>query len=103
MTTYLERWLDDPDGGGCFLRQAELIRQHNPECPSLDDVWLPKRNGYSDLLETMECEVCQLTFFWSGLSENHTGCPDSYHWTCQCCTQSSCRCALTSAGTEASK
>jgi len=94
MKGYLQRWLDDPEGGGCFARQSRLIREHNPDCPSLDHAWMPRRGGYSCLTDSMECEVCGITFFWDGLLTIHEDCPYSHHWVCRCCTLATCRCAI---------
>jgi hypothetical protein len=92
MNPTLARWLDDPDGGGTFVRQAELIRKHDPGCPSLEHVWLPRKGGYSCLTDSMECDVCNVTFFWAALLIDNDRCPYSTHFVCSCCVLDNCGC-----------
>lgn len=90
-STYLARWLVDPDGGGCFTRERDLIIAH-PPCESLRHAWLPRRKGVSCPSDMMECESCEITFFWEGLTGLFDDCPDSFWYFCRCCAEKATRC-----------
>jgi hypothetical protein len=92
LSAYAQKWLDDPDGGGCFSYQRDAIRAHEPSCEGLADVWLPRKGGYSSLGDLMECDGCRITFFWDGLRVAFEDCPESNHWYCPCCLAKTTTC-----------
>lgn len=82
---YLQRWLDDPDGGaGAFSFYGDQIRAHDPACESLRDVWMPRRSGKSCLSDWTDCDTCGLTIGWDGVGK-YDECDFSYHTYCYCC------------------
>ena len=87
LNTYVLRWMDDPDGGGAFTGQRDLIHAHDQECPSLREAWLPRRKGVSCPSDMMECETCDIRFFWEGLVGLYDNCPESHWYFCQCCSE----------------
>lgn len=95
ITDYVLRWLDNPDGGGVSTGQRDAIRAHDQMCPSLAHAWLPRRGGVSCPSDLMECQSCEITFFWEGLRVAFEDCPWSNHWYCVCCRDrtNSCGCA----------
>lgn len=95
MTPYLVQWLADPDGGGRFSRQRDLIAGHPASCTSLIQAWLPRRDGVSCPSDLMECDNCGITFFWEGLRTVFEDCPESHHWLCECCAPATCSCEKT--------
>ncbi len=83
--TYLQAWLDSPDGGGHFPRQRDAVQAHNQTCSSLRHAWLPRRTGSVCPSDLSECDGdCGVTFFNEG---GHTfeDCADAVHWYCACC------------------
>ena len=46
MNPAVTAWLDSPEGGGYFTLQRNLIRAHDSNCSSLDNVWMPRKGGY---------------------------------------------------------
>jgi hypothetical protein len=92
LDSYILKWLDDPKGGGVFTRQRDGIRSHNPECTSLERVWLPRLGGVSCPSDLSECESCGITFFWEGLHAAD-GCPYYLCNYCQCCKDAGGSCA----------
>lgn len=92
--TYLARWLTDPDGGGCFTRQRDLILAHDQDCTSLRHAWLPRRRGVSCPGDFTECETCDITLFWEGSVGLFDDCPESFWYFCHCCAErvTSCPC-----------
>lgn len=91
-SAWRERWLSDPDGGGCFTGQRDLILAHDQSCPSLNEVWLPRRKGVSCPSDLMECETCGITFFWEGIVGLFDDCPDSFWYFCRCCAEKAASC-----------
>lgn len=89
---YIERWLTDPDGGGVFTSQRDLIKKHRQDCPSLCHAWLPRRKGVSRPGDMMECELCGITFFREGLTALYDDCPESFWWFCRCCATRTTAC-----------
>lgn len=87
LTEYVRHWIADPDGGGMFTGQRNLIQAHDTQCPSLKDAWLPRRKGVTALGDTMGCDVCDITFFWEGLVALFDDCPDSHWYFCRCCAE----------------
>ena len=92
LSAYVVRWLDDPDGGGTFTRQRDLIRAHPPECSSLAHPWLPRKGGVSCITDTISCQGCGTDFFWEGMHAPERDCPYSDHFYCQCCLTEECEC-----------
>lgn len=92
LDTYVERWTQNPDGGGCFTGQRDLILKHDQECPSLTNAWLPRRKGVSCPSDMMDCETCEITFFWEGLTSLFDDCPESFWYFCRCCAERVARC-----------
>jgi hypothetical protein len=94
LDPYVERWAQNPDGGGVFTGQRDLILEHDQGCLSLKNAWLPRRKGVSCPSDLMECETCRITFFWEGLTGLYDDCPESFWYFCRCCAEkiSSCPC-----------
>lgn len=92
--SYLASWLGNPDGGGVFTGQRDLILKHDQGCESLRHAWLPRRKGVSCPSDLMECETCNITFFWEGLVGLFDDCPESFWYFCRCCAGkiTSCPC-----------
>jgi hypothetical protein len=84
---YLNRWIADPDGGGAFTGQRDLILAHDPACPSLEHAWMPRRRGVTALGDIMGCDTCDITFFWEGVVGLFDDCPDSFWYFCRCCAK----------------
>ncbi len=95
--TYLNQWLVNPDGGGCFTRQRDLIATHDQTCSSLREAWMPRRKGASCPSDLMECDTCGITFFWEGITEPFSECPDRFWFFCYCCAEkvTACPCGAT--------
>lgn len=93
-TSYLDRWLADPDGGGCFTPQRDRILAHDRNCASLWYAWLPRRKGVSCPSDFTECETCEVSFFWEGITGLFDDCPESFWYFCRCCSEriTSCPC-----------
>lgn len=87
LDTWVEKWLEDPDGGGIFPPQRDSILAHDQECTSLNHAWLPRRKGVSCPSDLMECDTCGITFFWEGIVGFFDDCPDSEYFFCQCCSE----------------
>jgi hypothetical protein len=92
LDTYVSRWLDNPDGGGRFTGQRDLIRAHDQTCPALKYAWLPRKGGVSCLSDFMGCDGCDISFFWDGLHMAFEDCPESNHWYCPCCLAKAEKC-----------
>lgn len=86
LDTYTRSWMENPDGGGLFTGQRDLISVHDHTCASLHQVWLPRRQGTSCPSDLDDCEDCRLTFYNEGVGmyDTDTG------WDvllCQCCAR----------------
>lgn len=93
MSDYLGRWLEDPDGGGRFVRQRDAILAHGLECPGLKHAWLPRKGGVTCLTDIADCHGCGVTLFWEGVAEYETeACEFSEHAYCACCVTKDCGC-----------
>lgn len=92
LDPYVRHWTQDPDGGGVFTGQRDLILKHDQDCPSLKDAWLPRRKGVSCPSDLMECELCGITFFWEGLTGLYDDCPESFWYFCRCCAKRTTAC-----------
>lgn len=91
--TYLQQWLDSPDGGGMFTAQRDQILAHGLDCPGLSDVWMPRRGGHSCPSDLIECDGCGITFFWEGIRVvDEDSCLYSNHFYCACCATTECGC-----------
>lgn len=92
LSNYGRSWLTDPDGGGRFTGQRDAVLAHDQTCPSLADIWVPRKGGVSCPSDLMECETCRITFFWEGLRVAFEDCPYSNHWYCVCCLAKATAC-----------
>lgn len=92
LETYLETWTKNPDGGGMFTGQRDLILAHDQECPSLRYAWLPRRGGVTCLSDFMGCESCDISFCWEGITGLFDDCPDSFWYFCHCCAAKVTQC-----------
>lgn len=90
--SYLASWLEDPDGGGIFPRQRDLIRAHEPQCDSLTYLYLPRKGGVSCITDSMTCNGCGIEFFWEGLYAPEKDCKFTNHYFCKCCLTEECDC-----------
>jgi hypothetical protein len=62
-------YLDNPNGSDAVKKQ---LREHDPSCASLIDVWMPRRGGVSCPGDLGECSRCELTFYNEGLFGQYT-------------------------------
>lgn len=85
LTVHGQLWLKDPHGGGTFTDQRDAVLAHDPACISLSSIWTPRKGSASSPSDLMECEVCKITFLWSGLREAFRDCQFSFHYYCACC------------------
>lgn len=87
LDDWTRKWIADPDGGGRFSRQRDLIIDHDDSCGSLDHVWLPRKAGVTCLTDITECDTCDIAFFWEGIVDLFDDCPDSAYFFCRCCAE----------------
>jgi hypothetical protein len=92
LSEYALSWTRDPDGGGCFTGQRNLILAHDQGCTSLRYAWLPRRKGASCPSDFTECETCGITFFWEGIVGLFDDCPESFWYFCRCCAGKAASC-----------
>lgn len=92
LDDWSKQWIKDPDGGGAFSYQRDLIVEHDQTCPSLAHVWLPRRKSVSCFSDWMSCDVCEITFGWEGIVSFFDDCPDSAYFFCRCCAEKVTRC-----------
>lgn len=92
LSEYLLRWTQDPDGGGCFTRQRDLILSHSIACASLGHAWLPRKGGVTGLGDLTGCDTCDITFFWEGIVGLFDDCPESFWYFCHCCAKKATSC-----------
>lgn len=85
MTTPLQRWADNPDGGGLYTGLRERILAHNPACTSLDWIWLPRRGGTVCPSDLDVCDDCNVWFYVEGIGMYEINSNDVL--LCQCCAK----------------
>jgi hypothetical protein len=82
----IQRWMDNPDGGGSFLRQRDAIAKHDQECESLKWAWLPRKTGSVCPSDLSYCDAeCGITFFNEGVFGQVGDCKEC--WFCECCAK----------------
>jgi hypothetical protein len=83
---YIQKWIDNPDGGGRFLKQRDAIVKHDPECASLEHAWLPRKGGVACPSDLSYCDAeCGVTFFNEGVYVQIESCEGC--WFCVCCAK----------------
>lgn len=84
----IQSWLNNPDGGaGCFKATGDKVRQHDPSCKSLEDVWMPHKGGTTCLSDLFWCQECEVDFYNEGLRILFEDCPGFWHYYCECCSR----------------
>jgi len=89
---YLQRWLEDPDGGRRFEPQRDKILAHGLDCPGLAHVWVPRKGGVTCLSDVVDCDGCGVTFFWEAMYAPEKECAFTDHSYCACCLTEECDC-----------
>lgn len=82
-----ECWFVDFDGGGCFIGQWDLIFVYDQSCLFLNEVWFFWCKGVFCLSDFMECEICEIMFFWEGIVGLFDDCLDFFWYFCCCCVE----------------
>jgi hypothetical protein len=88
LDPYTVKWAADPDGGGRFTRQRDLILNHpDLSCGSLTWAWHPKKTGVTCPSDLSTCDRCDLEIYNEGVRIVFDDCEESWHYLCYCCEQ----------------
>lgn len=93
LTPTVQRWTENPDGGGRFTGQRDAVRAHDQTCASLAEIWTPRKGGVTCLTDIQDCDGdCNTTFFVEGVLSAFEDCPNVWHYFCACCLAKATAC-----------
>lgn len=88
LDPYTLKWAADPDGGGRFTHQRDLIPNHpDLDCASLKEAWHPKKTGVTCPSDLSTCNKCELEIYNEGVLIVFDECEYSWHYLCHCCAK----------------